>query len=324
MNHFLSGTLLKDHADEIVRVVNVVLLVLGGAVLTFIVQRLIRSIRTYSVRLMVRHGETLSYEVEKRAATVAGVVRKPLLIVIWLVIILAALKELGFNVETLLAGAGISAGILGVAVGFGAQNLIKDVIAGLFLLMENQIRVRDVAVINGTSGSVEEINLRTTVLRGENGAVHVFPNGSIQTLSNLTREFSYYVFDIRVAYEQDADRVMAIIREIGADLRTDSVYASSILDEVDVMGVDRFGDSGLTIKARIKTLPVKQWIVGREMNRRIRNRFIAEHIEMPATSAVVRIAQPSPLQTDRDELKSAIREVLDEMRSANRTTGATE
>lgn len=295
-----------------------VLFIIGlGYVLSVVLRRLIRALRSYSVRVMVRKGQALDFEVEKRATTVANVISRPLMTLLWAAVLLMSLEELGFKIEALLAGAGISAGIIGVAVGFGAQNVIKDVIGGLFLLVENQIRVNDVAVINGTGGLVEEINLRTTVLRSENGAVHIFPNGSIQTLSNLTREFSYYVFEIAVAFEQDTDRVIAILTEVAAQLRLDAAFAPAILADLDVMGVDRLGRNEVTVKARIKTLPQKQWIVGREMNRRIRMRFQTEGIETPSTTAIVRLVEPPrAFAPDRDELKAAIREVLSEMRAA--------
>jgi small-conductance mechanosensitive channel len=294
-----------------------VLFIIGlGYVLSIVLRRLIGALRSYSVRVMVRKGQALDFEVEKRATTVANVISRPLMTLLWAAVILMSLEELGFKIEALLAGAGISAGIIGVAVGFGAQNLIKDVIGGLFLLVENQIRVNDVAVINGTGGLVEEINLRTTVLRSENGAVHIFPNGSIQTLSNLTREFSYYVFEIAVAFDQDTDRVIAILTEIAAQLRLDPAFGPAILADLDVMGVDRLGPNGVTIKARIKTLPQKQWMIGREMNRRIRMKFQSENIEIPSATAIVRLVEPALMfSPNRDELKAAIREVLSEMRA---------
>jgi small conductance mechanosensitive channel len=295
-----------------------VLLIIGfGYLLSIILGRLIRALRAYSVRMMVHKGQTLDVEVEKRATTIANVIRRPLITLLWAAVVLMSLEELGFKIEALLAGAGISAGVIGVAVGFGAQNLIKDVIGGLFLLVENQIRVNDVAMINGTGGLVEEINLRTTVLRSDNGAVHIFPNGSIQTLSNLTREFSYYVFELSAPFGQDTDRMVAILREITEDLRTDPAFGPAILADLDVMGVDRLGPNGVTVKARIKTLPAKQWLIGREMNRRIRIRFQADGIETPSSTTIVRFDQPVPRSSDREELKALIWDVLTEMRDVS-------
>src|SRR5581483_1808750 len=175
---------------------------------TLAVGRLLRALRTYSIRMMLRAGGANEYELEKRADTIAGLARKTLFTLIWTIAVLMILKEMNFDVRPLLA----CAGLIGVSVGLGAQSIIKDVLSGLFLMMENQIRVNDVAVINGTGGLVEEINLRTTVLRSEDGGVHIFPNGSIQTLANLTREYSYYVFSISVSYKEDTDRVMVVLQ----------------------------------------------------------------------------------------------------------------
>lgn len=306
-----------QYTPYILSAIRVVVIIGLGYLLSIILGRLIRALRSYSVRMMVRKGQTLDFEVEKRATTIANVIRRPLITLLWAAVVLMSLEELGFKIEALLAGAGISAGVIGVAVGFGAQNLIKDVIGGLFLLVENQIRVNDVAMINGTGGLVEEINLRTTILRSDNGAVHIFPNGSIQTLSNLTREFSYYVFELSVPFGQDTDRVVAILREIANEMRADPAFGPAILADLDVMGVDRLGPSGVTVKARIKTLPAKQWMIGREMNRRIRIRFQADGIETPSSTTIVRFDQPLPPPSDRDELKALIREVLTEMRGSS-------
>src|SRR5262249_13797501 len=152
-------------------------------------------------------------------------------------------------------------------------SIIKDVLGGLFLMMENQIRVNDVAVINGKGGLVEEINLRTTVLRAEDGAVHIFPNGSIQSLANLTREYSYFVVSVSVSYKEDTDRVIAVLQEIAQGLSDEEPFKSAILAPLEIMGVDELANFAVVIKGRFKTVPIKQWLVGREMNRRIKKRF---------------------------------------------------
>ncbi|MBS1872750.1 MAG: mechanosensitive ion channel [Acidobacteria bacterium] len=281
-------------------------LVVIGYVATLIVNRLIRAIRNYAVKVISRGGDIAGLEVEKRANTLSSVVRRVSLTLLWAAIVMMALQELGFKIDALLAGAGVSAGIIGVAVGFGAQSLIKDVLAGLFMLIENQIRVNDVAIINGVGGSVEEINLRTTVLRAENGAVHIIPNGSIQTLANLTLEFSYYVLEIALNHEQDAERAIAIMNAIAADLRGEDAWTRAILADLEMMGIDRISVNGVTVKARIKTQPTRQWAVGRELNRRIHARFAAAGIDLGVGPASVRLA-------GGEELKTAIREVLAEM-----------
>ena len=173
------------------------------------------------------------------------------------------------------------AGILGLAVGFGAQTLVRDIISGFFLILEDQVRVGDVAAINGTAGLVESINLRTVVLRDGEGTVHVFPNGAIQTLANRSKDFSYYVIDLAVSYREDPDRIADLLRQIGAELQADQKYAPFILEPVEILGVDAFRDWSMVIKMRIKTVPLKQWDVGREFRKRLRQRFEQEGIEVP-------------------------------------------
>lgn len=150
---------------------------------------------------------------------------------------------------------------------------MKDVISGALMLLENQIRVGDVVSISGTGGFVQEINLRTTVLRSVDGTVHIFPNGSVASLSNMTREFSFYVFDIRVAYSEDTDRVVGILQGVAEDVRRDPAFADAIVEPLEILGVDSLGKWSVVVKARIETLPIQQWRVGREMNRRIKKRF---------------------------------------------------
>jgi small conductance mechanosensitive channel len=214
---------------------------------------------------------------------------------------------MNFDVRPLLAGAGV----VGVAFGFGAQSVVKDVISGLFLLMENQMRINDVVTINGKSGLVEEINLRTTVLRGEDGVVHIFPNGSIQSLSNMTRDYSYYVLAISVGYKEDTDHVGYVLKQIGDELAQEEPFSKAILAPTELMGVDKLGDAAVVIKARIKTLPLQQWNVGREMNRRIKKRFQEAQIEIPFPSQTIQLAPGLPDQL-RTELKGIVREVLSE------------
>jgi small conductance mechanosensitive channel len=187
------------------------------------------------------------------------------------------LTEFGMNITPIITGAGIA----GLAVGFGAQNLVRDIISGFFLILEDQIRVGDVAVINGTSGLVEAIRLRTIVLRDLQGVVHVFPNGEVKQVSNMTKEWSRYVIDVGVAYKENVDRVIEVLKEIGHELRLDPNFAPLILEPLQVLGVDDFAESQVTIKIMIKTLPLKQWEVGRELRRRIKNTFDQKGIEIP-------------------------------------------
>lgn len=285
--------------------VRIVVILVFAYVCTLGIGRLLRALRTYSIRIMMRAGGAAEYELEKRADTITSLGRKALVVMTWVIAGLMILKEMNFDVRPLLAGAGV----VGVAIGFGAQNIVKDVLSGFFLMMENQIRINDVAVINGKGGLVEEINLRTTVLRGEDGAVHIFPNGSIQGLSNLTRQFSYYVFTLSMDYKADTDRVVDELRKVAAELENEESYRSLILAPLEIMGVDQLGTSGVVVKARFKTLPIQQWTVGREMNRRIKKHFDAAGIEMATSSQPVYLEVSPQL---KEELKDAVREVLQE------------
>ena len=207
---------------------------------------------------------------EKRVKTLTGMLRTICLTLVWVVGIVMGLDQIGLDITPILAGAGI----VGLAVGFGAQNLVRDVINGFFMILENQIRVGDVAVVNGTGGLVEAISFRTITLRDLSGTVHIFPNGTVTTLANMTKEWSAYVMEIGVAYKEDTDRVVEIMREVGEDLQQDPQVGGKMLEPIEIMGVDAFGESEVVIKARIKTLPIEQWSVGREYRRRLKKALI--------------------------------------------------
>ncbi len=213
----------------------------------------------------------------RRAQTLIKLARQVLVVVVWVVAGLMALAEVGVNIAPILAGAGV----MGLAVGFGAQNLVRDVISGFFVILEDQVRVGDIVTINGTSGQVEKITLRTIVLRDVQGVVHVFPHGTITTLANGSSGWSGYVVDVGVAYKEDTDRVSEVIRAVAAEMRADEVFGPLMLEDAEVLGVDRFADSAVVIRVRLKTLPLKQWVVGREFNRRLKKAFDREGIEIP-------------------------------------------
>jgi small conductance mechanosensitive channel len=196
---------------------------------------------------------------------------------LWTVVVIIALSQIGFDVTPILAGAGI----VGLAVGFGAQNIVRDLISGFFMVLEDQVRVGDVAVVNGTGGLVEAISFRTIVLRDLAGVVHVFPNGTINTISNMTKVWSGYVIDMGVAYKEDTDHVADIMRRVAEEMRQDSEWGYRILEPIEIFGVDDFADSAVVIKARLKTHPIQQWNVGREYRRRLKKAFDAEGIEIP-------------------------------------------
>jgi small-conductance mechanosensitive channel len=291
-------------------------------VTAYLINRIIKTVfakgrERLAQRIAARHGP-VDPETEKRAKTLTAIASKTIVVVIWVVALIMALNEAGFDITPILAGAGVA----GVAIGFGAQNLVRDLIAGAFLLLENQIRVNDVVVINSTGGLVEQINLRTTVLRGMDGTVYIFPNGSIQTLGNMTHGFSYYVFDLGVAYKEDTDRVTEVLKAIADEMMQEEPFAKLILAPLEILGVDKFADSAVIIKARIKTLPIQQWTVGREMNRRIKKKFDELGIEMPFPHMSLYFGEASkPFQLrleqlDRAELRKLVREVMDEQQTA--------
>ena len=216
-------------------------------------------------------------ESEKRVETLIRLIRQAALIVLWVTTILILLKEIGVDVGPILA----SAGIVGLAVGFGAQNLVRDFISGFFFILENQVRVGDVAIVNGTGGLVERVNFRTIVLRDLAGIVHIFPNGTVSTLSNLTNDWSAYVFDIGVAYKENTDKVIEVMDRIGSEMKQDEIIGPFMLEEPEIFGVDKFDNSAVVIKGRIKTKPIRQWQVGREYLRRIKLAFDTAGIEIP-------------------------------------------
>ncbi len=280
---------------------------------------IIRHLEGQTKRRMLDAGTSPPVEVEKRVSTLGRIFRKATTVVIASFGGMAVLSELGFDIKPVLAGAGI----IGLAVGFGAQNLVRDIISGLFFIFENRIRVGDVAIINGTGGLVEQVNLRTVVLRGLDGTVHLFPNGGINSLSNMTYLYSYYLFDVGVAYKEDTDRVVAVLKELGEEMMRDENYGPAILEPLEILGVDKFDDSAVIIKARIKTPPIKQWFVGREMNRRMKKRFDELGIEIPfphrslyfgeASKAIrVQLEGSRELKDQKEEIKGWIREVLRE------------
>lgn len=226
----------------------------------------------------------------KRARTLGSLVRNVASALIVGVAALMVLRELGIDIAPVLAGAGVA----GLAIGFGAQTLVRDIISGFFLILEDQVRVGDVAAINGQGGLVEAINLRTIVLRDSEGTVHVFPNGAIDTLANRSKDFSYYLIDLGISYREDPDRVTRVLKEIGAAMQADDKYGPMILAPIEVFGVNAFGEWAVQLQLRIKTVPLKQWEVGRELRRRILKVFDEQGIEIPFPERVVTMKLDRP------------------------------
>lgn len=228
-----------------------------------------------ATHILLRKNTNLEFR--KRADTLKQVLKTTLQITITALGGMMILGQLGINFGPVLA----AAGVVGVAVGFGSQKLVSDIISGFFILMEDQVRVGDVVQVGGKAGLVERINLRTVVLRDLSGNVHFIRNSLIDVVTNMTKEFSFYVFDIGVAYREDVDEVISVIKEVDETMRQDETFKNLILAPIEVFGLDQFGDSALIIKARTKTLPIQQWNVGREFNRRLKKAFDARGIEIP-------------------------------------------
>jgi small conductance mechanosensitive channel len=239
----------------------------------------VRIFRLMIRRLKERIGPPEEVEVEraKRTETLARIILQIVRIVVLVIAVLMCLKEVGIDIGPLLAGVGI----VGLAVGFGAQSLVKDIISGFFILLENRMNVGDVVRIAGEAGLVESVGLRVTVLRDLEGKVHVIPNGEITTLTNMTKEWSRAVLDIGVAYKEDVDRVIDVLKEIGRGLEQDETFGPLIIEPMEVLGLDSFGDSSVIIKVMFKTQPIKQWTVAREFRLRIKRAFDEKGIEIP-------------------------------------------
>jgi moderate conductance mechanosensitive channel len=187
------------------------------------------------------------------------------------------LGKLGVQIGPVIA----AAGIVGLAVGFGAQTLVQDIISGFFILLEDQVRVGDVVSLNDKGGLVERITLRMIVLRDLAGNVHFVRNGQINVITNMTKEYSRYVYDVGVAYRENVDEVIAVLKGIDEEMRRDPAFKDDIIAPLEVLGVDKFDSSAVVIKARTTTKPIHQWRVGREFNRRMKMRFDELGIEIP-------------------------------------------
>ncbi len=258
-------------------------------VIAFVTLKLFyRLIDRLEARIAARSGAFDSaLETGRRLTTVRNLLKHLVFIVVWGIAAMIILRELGVDIAPIIAGAGI----MGLAVSFGAQNLVRDIISGFFMIMEDQVRVGDVAVVNGTGGTVEEINFRTIVIRDLEGTVHVFPNGTVTQLANRSKGWARYVVDVNVSYKEDPDRVANVLKRVGEELAKDPLFGGFILEPIQILGVDSFGGSGYTIKSMIKTLPLKQWDVGRELRKRIKNKFEIEGIDLSSPPTSISVSQ---------------------------------
>jgi len=279
----MKGTISSEYfSDFLDRIINWSITELPQLLIFFLI--IIILLRIFNVALrrvakvaLRRSSKKKGKESEKRINTLIGILRGIFRVTIWAIFFITFLKKVGIDIGPILA----SAGIIGLAVGFGAQELVRDFISGFFVLLEDQVRNGDVAIINGTAGVVESIEMRTITLRDFSGVVHIFQHGKISSLSNMTKEWSAMAFDIGVAYKEDVDRVTELMKQTGEELMKDKDFGERILELPEVFGLDQFGDSAVVIKARIKTAPGDQWAVGREYRRRLKKVFDQNGIEIP-------------------------------------------
>jgi small conductance mechanosensitive channel len=249
----------------------VLIIVVAAWIVIAVLQRLIRMFRE---RLARRFDDP---EALKRATTLGQVFRYVVAVVVSLIAGMLVLGELGVSVAPILG----AAGVVGIAVGFGAQSLVKDYFTGFFILLENQIRQGDVVQVADKSGLVEEITLRYVRLRDYDGNVHYVPNGLVTTVTNMSRGFAQSVIDVGIAYREDVDEAFEVMRAVAAELRADAVFAPRILDEIEIAGVEKWADSAVVLRCRFKVAPLEQWNVRREFLRRLKQAFDARGIEIP-------------------------------------------
>jgi small conductance mechanosensitive channel len=251
--------------------INVIIIVAGA----FIVVRAANLAIEHLQFKLSRSHATTDLEWQRRAATLGRILTSLMTAVVGFAAILMLLRELSIDVVPILTGAGIA----GLAIGFGAQNLVRDVISGFFLILEDQVRIGDLARINGVAGTVEQINLRTIILRDGEGAVQVFPNGTITALANLSKQFAYAVVETRVAYSENIDRVIGTIREVGVSMERDPPWGALVLEPLEIVGITSLADGAATVTVKFKTLPLNQGKVANELRRRLLGAFVGRGIK---------------------------------------------
>ena len=251
--------------------VRVAAIVAVAWIVAHVLQRLIRGFREKVARRLD------DPEAIKRAATLGRVFRYLVALIVSLIAGMLVLGELGVSVAPILG----AAGVVGLAVGFGAQSLVKDYFAGFFVLLEDQIRQGDVVEVAGKSGFVEEVTLRYVRLRDYDGNVHFVANGLITTVTNMSRGHAQSVIDVGIAYRENVDEAFGVMREVAARMRADPAFAPRILDDLEIAGVERWSDSAVVLRCRFRVAPLEQWAVRREFLRRLKRAFDERGIEIP-------------------------------------------
>lgn len=255
-------------------------------IFTFVVWEMVSSAIEGYLTETDAHGRPLPRSA--RARTLLPLLRNALAIVLIVFSVLIILSQIGIDIAPLLAGAGV----IGLAIGFGAQTLVKDVITGLFILIEDTISVGDIINVDGKGGVVEAMSIRTLKLRDTNGALHTVPFSAVNTVTNLTKNYAFALFNVGVDYEADTDHVIAVLRGIDDEMRAEEPWKTDMLEPLEVWGVDKFEESQVTIVVRSKTRPARQWAVSREFNRRMKKRFDAEGITIPFPQLTLHVRMP--------------------------------
>jgi small conductance mechanosensitive channel len=240
--------------------INILVIVAGG----YVVVRAANLTIEHLQFKIGRHHPPTDLEWRRRASTIGGILTSVVTVGVVFVAVLMLLRELSIDVMPILTGAGIA----GLAIGFGAQNLVRDVISGFFLILEDQVRIGDLARVNGVTGVIEQIKLRTIVVRDGDGAVQVFPNGSITALANLSKQFAYAIVDVKVAYIENIDRVIGILRDVGASMEKDAALRPLLMAPLDVVGVTSLDGGVTTLRVQFKVLPLHQGMVANELRKR--------------------------------------------------------
>jgi len=268
--------------------------IVGILLSLFILYEMSNWVVTWMEKFVPEKDPIQAVEARKRAHTLGKILRHALIIVLVFVALLTILGELGIQLAPLLATAGIGA----LAIGFGGQSLVRDVISGFFIILENQFSIGDAVEVAGVSGVVESVNLRTTVLRDLDGRVHTVPNGEIKVVSNLSKEWSRSVLDIGISYRENVDEVIDLLTQVGNELMAEEPYLSAILEPPQILGVERLAESQLVLRMIVKTMPLKQWEVGRELRKRLHRRFKERGIQTPYPHHIL-IWENQPNQGER-------------------------
>jgi small conductance mechanosensitive channel len=282
-----------------------------------VVAAIAKAVQVISARYIQAADEDGQPVYSNRTRTLVSLVRNVAVALLAAVGAIEVLAEVGVNTNALLAGAGV----VGLAIGFGSQKLVQDLITGMFILLGDTVRVGDVVDLSGKAGVVEAISMRTITLRDYNGDVHTIPYSSIDVVTNMTKDFSFAVFDVAVAYKEDVDQVMETLREIDAQLRREWPYRRLILEPLEIAGVDAFRESSVLIKARSKVRPGEQWKVGREFNRRLKLRLDELGWEIPYPHRTIYMAGERGEEAPPAEIEALRRQLQPDEPAPRRAVG---